>query len=51
VSVFADFLKKLDMPYALSVFLPESGISQEILSKPEILEILGLKDNELYKSN
>lgn len=34
------------MPYALSVFLPESGISQEILTKPEIIEVLKLKNKD-----
>ena len=27
VSLIADLMKKCDMPYALSVFLPECGIS------------------------
>ncbi len=26
VSIIADFMQRCDMPYALSVFLPESGI-------------------------
>lgn len=34
------------MPYALSVFLPESGITQEILTKPEIIDLLKLKTDE-----
>ena len=27
VSLMADLMKKCDMPYALSVFLPESGVT------------------------
>lgn len=46
VSVIADFMQRCDMPYALSVFLPESGISQEILSKTEIIEVLKLKNDD-----
>jgi len=46
VSLIADLMKKCDMPYALSVFLPESGITQEILAKSEMVEILGLASDE-----
>ena len=46
VSLIADLMKKSDMPYALSVFLPESGITQEILSKQEIIDVLGLQTDE-----
>jgi len=46
VSLVADLMKKCDMPYALSVFLPESGITQEILSKREIIDVLGLSTDE-----
>ena len=46
VSLCADLMKKCDMPYALSVFLPESGITQEILSKQEMIEVLGLSSDE-----
>ena len=46
VSMIADLMKKCDMPYALSVFLPESGITQEILSKQEMIDVLGLQDDE-----
>ena len=42
VSLVADLMKKCDMPYAMSVFLPECGISQEILSKSEIVDVLAL---------
>ena len=42
VSLIADLMKKCDMPYALTVFLPESGITQEILAKSEIIDVLGL---------
>ena len=41
-------MQKCDMPYALSVFLPESGSQQEILSKAEILEVLNLNKDEHY---
>lgn len=46
VSLCADLMKKCDMPYALSVFLPESGITQEILSKAELIDVLGLTSDE-----
>lgn len=46
VSLCADLMKKCDMPYALSVFLPESGITQEILSKAELIDVLGLSSDE-----
>ena len=42
VSLIADLMKKCDMPYALTVFLPESGITQEILAKSEMIDVLGL---------
>lgn len=48
VSLVADLMQKCDMPYALSVFLPESGQQQEVLSKSEVLEVLGLKNDEHY---
>ena len=48
VSIVADLFQKCDMPYALSVFLPECGIQQEILSKAEILEVLKLDKDEHY---
>ena len=38
------------MPYALSVFLPESGLQQELLSKGELLEVLGLTKDEHYQA-
>ena len=44
--MIADLMKKCDMPYALSVFLPESGITQEILSKTEMIDVLGLETDE-----
>lgn len=46
VSLIADLMKKCDMPYALSVFLPESGITQEILAKSELIDIMGLGQDE-----
>ena len=39
-------MKKCDMPYALSVFLPESGVTQEVLAKSEIVDVLGLAEDE-----
>jgi hypothetical protein len=43
-------MQKCDMPYALSVFLPESNLKQEVLSKSELLEVLGLNKDELFTS-
>jgi hypothetical protein len=51
VSIVADLFQKCDMPYALSVFLPECGIQQEILSKAEILEVLKLDRDENYTNS
>jgi len=34
------------MPYAMSVFLPECGFSQEILSKNELVEVMALQHDE-----
>ena len=50
VSLISDLMTKCDMPYALSVFLPECGIQQEILSKSELLEIMKLDQDEHYIS-
>jgi hypothetical protein len=45
-------MQKSDMPYALSVFLPESGLQGEApLSKPELLDLLNLKNDEAYTSS
>ena len=49
-SLVADLMKKCDMPYALSVFLPESGLQQEPLNKNELLEVLNLKKDDHYMS-
>ena len=43
-------MKKCDMPYAMSVFLPECGLSQEILNKSELVEILALKSDDIISS-
>ena len=43
-------MKKCDMPYAMSVFLPECGLSQEILNKSELVEILALKSDDIICS-
>ena len=45
----ADFMTKCDMPYAMSVFLPESGISQEILTKSELVEVLRLTHDDMIQ--
>ena len=50
VSMMADLMQKCDMPYALSVFMPECGIQQEVLSKQELLEVLKLDKDEHYLS-
>jgi len=47
VSLCADLMKKCDMPYAMSVFLPECGLSHEILNKSELIDILGLKSDDV----
>lgn len=50
VSLIADLMKKCDMPYAMSVFLPECGLSHEILNKAELTEILALKSDDVLAS-
>ena len=50
VSMVADLMKKCDMPYAMSVFLPECGVSQEILSKKEIVDVLALQHDDHIKT-
>lgn len=50
VSLIADLMKKCDMPYAMSVFLPECGVSQEILSKMELVDVLSLQYDDHIKS-
>lgn len=50
VSLIADLMKKCDMPYALTVFLPESGITQEILAKSEIIDVLGLQKDDVLST-
>lgn len=50
VSLIADLMKKCDMPYALTVFLPESGITQEILAKSEIIDVLGLQRDDIMST-
>ena len=49
-SLIADLMKKCDMPYALSVFLPECGLSKEILTKAELVDVLGLQHEEYIKN-
>ena len=44
-------MKKCDMPYALSVFLPESGITQEILAKSEMVDVMGLQTDDYISSH
>lgn len=43
-------MKKCDMPYAMSVFLPECGLQHEILNKEELKEILALKSDDVISS-
>ncbi len=43
-------MKKCDMPYAMSVFLPECGLSHEILNKPELIDILALGSDDVISS-
>ena len=50
VSLIADLMKKCDMPYAMSVFLPESGITQEVLVKRELIEVLHLQGDDYVES-
>lgn len=50
VSLIADLMKKCDMPYAMSVFLPECGLQHEILTKDNLKEILGLKSDDVISS-
>lgn len=50
-SLMVDLMQKCDMPYALSVFLPESGLQQEILSKTDLIEMLGLNKDEYFSDN
>jgi hypothetical protein len=50
VSLVADMMSKCDMPYAMSVFLPEAGISQEILAKRELVEVLHIENDDIVKS-
>ena len=40
ITISADLMKKCDMPYAMSVFLPECGLSQEVLTKQEMVDVL-----------
>lgn len=50
-SLITDLMKKCDMPYALSVFLPECGLQQEILDKKDLVEMLALQHDDYIKSN
>lgn len=43
-------MKKCDMPYAMSVFLPECGMNQEVLSKMELVDVLGLQHEDYIKT-
>ena len=47
VSLCADLMKKCDMPYAMSVFLPECGLSHEILNKQELIDVLALGSDDV----
>ena len=50
VSLVADLMKKCDMPYAMSVFLPECGVNQEILTKAELVDVLSLQADDHIKT-
>ncbi len=50
VSLCADLMKKCDMPYAMSVFLPECGLTQEVLTKSELIDVLALKSDDVVGS-
>ncbi len=39
-------MSKCDMPYAQSVFLPESGVTQEILAKSELVDVMKLGEDD-----
>lgn len=49
-SLVADLMKKCDMPYAMSVFLPECGLNQEVLSKMELVDVLGLQHEDYIQN-
>ena len=44
-------MKKCDMPYAMSVFLPECGLSHEILNKQELIDVLALGSDDVVSSS
>lgn len=43
-------MKKCDMPYAMSIFLPECGYQHELLNKQELIEVLALKSDDVIAS-
>ena len=43
-------MKKCDMSYEMSVFLPECGLTQEVLTKQELLDVLALKSDDVVGS-
>jgi len=45
-----DLMKKCDMPYAMSVFLPECGLSQEVLTKNEMVDVLRIQSDDYVKT-
>ena len=49
VSLITDLMKKCDMPYALSVFLPECGHQAELFSKDELVDTIGLQHDDYIK--
>ena len=50
ISLISDLMKKCDMPYALSVFLPECGMSSEVLTKEEMVEVFALQHDDHIKT-
>lgn len=41
-----DFMKKSDMNYALSVFVPECGFGSNLYTKAELEEVLQIKSEK-----
>ena len=51
ISLIADFMKENNFQYGLSVFLPESGFSDNLLTKIELSQLLGLNNIEVKKKS
>jgi hypothetical protein len=46
VSMIMDFMKRNEMQYSLSVFVPECGFGSKVLGRDELEEILGAKKSK-----